>query len=171
MMIIWHQCMNKHKELYKYNSYIGIYIKSIIRMLSHRCRNILDEQQNVNDYLLEFFMENFKINTKLALEDFFSQKNIELMKQKGHISIYGAGEIAKNIIPLLQEEEIDVKKIYVTFPQKNKKKLLNIPVESYKKISFEDECQFMIVAAANQNKDEIVKMLNQIKYKGRIFLI
>lgn len=170
MLTIWQQYELKNADSYKYNIYVNKYVKSVIRLLNSRCNHLLNEKK-INENILKSFLDNFTINVKTDILDYFPLDNVEWMQRRGNISIYGAGETAVKIIPLLRDTGIQIDKIYVTDTSKNKNFLFGIPITEFEQMPFHDDQHCIVIAAVNENKEQIKKLLDRKKYRGYIFMI
>lgn len=170
ILTIWQQYEAKNSDLDKYNIYVSKYVKSVIRLLNSRCNHLLNKKK-INQSILKLFLDNFVINVKADIADYFSLDNVERMKKRGHISIYGAGETAAGIIPLLRDLGIQIDKIYVTDTSENKDFLLGVPIVEFEQIPFHDDQHCIVIAAVDKNKKQIKELLNRKRYCGYILMI
>ena len=171
MIITWQQCKTQNENADKYDIYVGKYIKSVIRLLNSRCASLRKEKQEISEGILKAFADNFDIHIKTDLSDYFSLEKVEIMKRQECVSLYGAGETAISIIPLLQDAGIRIDKIYVTNPDRNQDFLLGIPIMRFERIPFYDKQHCIVIAAVNKNKEEIMEQLSRNRYCGCIITI
>ena len=171
MLITWHEYEVQHTDTDECNIYVSKYLKSVVRLLNSRCNHLLREKQEINESILSQFLDDFEISIKPDITDYFSLDRINRMKEREHISLYGAGETAYAVVPLLHEAGIQIDKVYVSDINKNTDYLLGIPVVQFEQIPFQDNMHFIVIAAANKNKKEIIELLNQRGYRGTYLTI
>lgn len=171
MLSTWHWYGTRNADVNQYNICVMEYVKSVGRLFQSRCDCLLRQKQKPEDGVLSYFLDNFEIAVKRCLTDYFSLEDIEQIRQRGCVSIYGAGDIARNIVPLLKQAEIRIDKIYVTDTNKNPASLFGISVMQFEDIPFQKKEHCIVVAASNKNKTEMVELLKKKDYRGHIYAI
>lgn len=166
MLLTWNDFLYRNECSDEISLYIMQYMDSITRLMRSRYRHI--EITDKTDTVIQSFFGNFIFNKKKILQNYFRPDDFELIEKMQNILIYGAGETAAEVIPILKECGIGIAGVYVTDASENVQRIYDIPIEHYKKINFNAQAQCMVIAVAETAQAEIVELLQQNHFSGSI---
>lgn len=153
------------------STYLQIYkyIDSVVSLMRGRYFHI--SEHGKTDMVTRNFFDNFSFNTEKILQAHFKAEDAERIKKSEKVLVYGAGNIAKEVVEVLMKLAIRIDGIYVTNTSENECCIYNIPVEAYTNISFSEKNQCMIIAVSENRQREIVKLLQENNFKGSVIKV
>ncbi|NLK38015.1 MAG: glycosyltransferase [Epulopiscium sp.] len=167
MICTWNYISTK-MDLSEYESSINRYLDSIVSMIE---TNYLEGcSGDCEDAIVNHFMTNFRINTYRKLKEIVGSGLLQEMEKYKRVSLYGAGNIAKKVLPFLASEGIEVSAIFVTDIENNPNTMNGIPVLQYE-TKYGNEYDAIVVAVSQQLQKAIVDRLLELNYQGKIITL
>ena len=130
------------------------------------------------DYIIPKYIEDslckklFCIFSKYAIEigtiDSFSEENMRKIIQSEKVLIYGAGDVARDVIEFLDKKDIPIYGVAVSRQEGNRKSLLGNKINEIAYYVDEREKCLVIIATTPKFYPEIRKQLNELKFNNCI---
>ncbi|MGN1049560.1 MAG: glycosyltransferase [Selenomonadaceae bacterium] len=165
LVCIWHETMQKGNVLLSVAS-VDTYLASILSMIHS---NI--SKAGVSDYkeypIVNHIANNLKFNEYAKYNMIFDDCFWREIMLYNSIAMYGAGNIATELLQYFELKKIKISKLFVT-KKIDKKKLLYANIETYTPEKGE-RYDAIILAVSKQYEDEIFNYLINNEYQGKIF--
>lgn len=165
LVCIWNETMQKGHVLLPVAS-VDTYLASILSMIHS---NI--SKAGVSDYkeypIVNHFVNNLIINEYAKYNIIFDDCFWREIRLYDSIAMYGAGNIATELLQYFEFKKIKISKLFIT-KKNDKKKLLYADIESYTPEKGE-RYDAIILAVSKQYEDEIFNYLIDTEYQGKIF--
>ena len=109
---------------------------------------------------------NIKINEYAKYNKTFKNDVLQELRRCGNVAMYGAGNIATELLQYFETMKISIKKLFVTSSCDNMK-LLNVDIEQY---TPEEGSKYdiIIIGVSKLYDDEILCYLKNMGYTGKI---
>lgn len=166
MLLTWNDFLYRENCSGEDAVYLMKYMDSVVRLMRSRFLHV-PESENT-DMVTGNFFYNFCFSRRMMLEAYFEPEDIRCMEKAGEVCVYGAGNMAGEVIETLLECGIRIRGVYVTDASENGAYICGVPVSPYTDISFSEKSQCMVIAVSRAWQCEIVGLLEENKFKGSI---
>lgn len=165
LVCIWNETMQKNQAILPIPS-IDKYLASILSMIHSNIR-----KSGVSDYegypIVNHFVNNLKINEYAKYNTVFDDYLLREIRLYNSIAMYGAGNIANELLQYFEFKKIKISKLFVT-RKNSQNRLLYADIEAYTPEKAE-RYDAIILAVSKQYEDEIFNYLIDSKYQGKVF--
>lgn len=167
MMLDWQEICHLPEAKLIENSVMA-YIKSIGFWMNS---NILrGAEKNDKMAMLRNFLDVYSIHKDIAKEEIAINEIVTNLLEGCNVALYGAGNNAEMLVPMLQDKGVSLAKIFVTKYDGIKEDVKGIKVEEFscKRASLFDA---IIISVSGNVKYEIKKYIIESGYKGKIITL
>lgn len=168
MLITWN-IVSEIIDISKIENSINIYINSVVSMIESNLGKV-DKSNCMRDALVNNFVTNFKFHQNRKFDLAFSREGLNELSKCKRIALYGAGNIAREIIPYLEEKGYNISKIFVTTIENNSTEIKGIPVIEYRRESG-DTIEAIVIAVSSRFQKAILDRLIDLNYRGKIITL
>ncbi len=164
MLSIWHETL-KNTQGNLFGESVDTYLTSVLSMIQSnlkKCGNV-----DLTDYpIVAHFVKNLKYNEYSGYNKVFGNDTINEIRAAKTVAMYGAGNVAIELLSYFEYVNIKIDKIFVT-QDSTKKQLLDKDIIKYTPIEG-DKCDVIIIAVSKLYEDEILSYIKESGYKGKI---